>query len=135
MRILLAIDCSACSAAAVDEVCNRRWPAGSLVKVLAVVHARVPTIVDPFRVTTMIHFDIVEHETEPLRRLVADVASLIREKAVNLAAEGEVLEGSPEKVIVEETQRWGADPIVLRSHGYGPPRRTASSEHQSIPGA
>ena len=30
----------------------------------------------------------------------------------------EVLTGSPKRVIVEETEKWGADLIVLGSHGY-----------------
>jgi nucleotide-binding universal stress UspA family protein len=30
-----------------------------------------------------------------------------------------VLDGSPKRIIVEEAERWGADLIVVGSHGYG----------------
>lgn len=50
-------------------------------------------------------------------------AGEIREKAPDLRVEVEALEGSPKKVIVEETERWGADLIILGSHGYGAVKR------------
>ncbi|MBI4469974.1 MAG: universal stress protein, partial [Acidobacteria bacterium] len=43
MKILLAIDGSACSEAAVGEVVQRPWPAGSSVRVLSVVESPVPS--------------------------------------------------------------------------------------------
>jgi nucleotide-binding universal stress UspA family protein len=107
----------------VDEVCSRRWPPGSRVKVLAVAHTRVPTVIDPFLVTTMIHFDVIEHEKERMAKLVADVAEQIHAKTADLEIEREVVEGSPERVIVEEAGRWHADLIIIGSHGYGLARR------------
>lgn len=35
----------------------------------------------------------------------------------------QVLEGSPEKLIIEEATRWPADLIVVGSHGHGPVQR------------
>lgn len=37
---------------------------------------------------------------------------------------GEILEGSPKKLIVEEAEKWGADLIILGSHGRGAVGRT-----------
>jgi hypothetical protein len=42
MKILLAIDGSKCSDAAVEEVGNRPWPEGSMVKVLTTYELPVP---------------------------------------------------------------------------------------------
>jgi nucleotide-binding universal stress UspA family protein len=38
-------------------------------------------------------------------------------KRLNITAE--TPEGSPKQVIVEEAEKWGADLIVVGSHGYG----------------
>jgi hypothetical protein len=42
MKILLAVDGSSCSDAAVDEVARRPWPAGSSVKVLTAFELPTP---------------------------------------------------------------------------------------------
>jgi hypothetical protein len=42
MKILLAIDGSPCSDAAVEEVARRPWPEGSLVKVLTALETPMP---------------------------------------------------------------------------------------------
>jgi hypothetical protein len=42
MRILLAIDGSPCSDAAVEEVARRPWPEGSMVKVLTALETPMP---------------------------------------------------------------------------------------------
>jgi hypothetical protein len=47
LRILLAIDGSPCSVAAVNDVAHCRLPKGSAVEVLTAIHSRVPVIPDP----------------------------------------------------------------------------------------
>lgn len=48
---------------------------------------------------------------------------MIRENAPDLKVAVEALEGSPKTVIIEEAERWGANLIVLGSHGYGALKR------------
>ena len=47
LRILLAIDGSPCSVAAVNDVAHCRLPNGSAVEVLTAIHSRVPLNPDP----------------------------------------------------------------------------------------
>jgi hypothetical protein len=47
LRVLLAVDGSPCSVAAVNEVAHCRLPNGSAIQVLTAIHSRVPTIPDP----------------------------------------------------------------------------------------
>jgi hypothetical protein len=47
LRILLAIDGSPCSVAAVNDVAHCRLPNGSAVKILNAIHSRVPVMFDP----------------------------------------------------------------------------------------
>lgn len=47
MKILLAIDGSPCSTAAVDEVARRPWPQGSTVKVLTAIESATSVPITP----------------------------------------------------------------------------------------
>lgn len=125
MKILVAVDGSNCSDAAVAEVAQRPWPDDSTIKVLFVVHASVPLIPDPFLVGEAAHFESLGHERK--------ISAAVLEKAVQTLREGkgthdteviaECLEGAPKEVILEEAERWGADLVVLGSHGRGAVKR------------
>ncbi len=120
MKILLAVDGSEFSEAAVEEVIRRSWPPGTDVRVISVVHPfpYIPML-DPGFVGPAAHFDSLKQERQRASHAVDKAAREIREKAPDLRVAVEALEGSPKKMIVEEAERWGADLIVLGSHGYG----------------
>ena len=119
MKILLAIDGSPCSREAVEEVCRRPWPPGSVVKVLSVIHVRGPEALDPLMLTTSFHLALLEEARERAPKLVEEVAETIMGRTGDLKVEYEVHEGNPKEVIVDEAERWGADLILLGSHGHG----------------
>lgn len=56
-------------------------------------------------------------------KVLETAVALVKEESPNLRVTTELLEGSPKKTIVDETERWGADLVVLGSHGHGPARR------------
>ena len=122
MKILLAIDGSKYGEAAVKELIQRPWPSGTEVLVLSVAHP-IPFIPDPLFVMTAAHYDSLEAEQKRASQDVAQVAEEIAKGAPSLQVTTKVLEGSPKKQIVEEAERWGADLIMLGSHGYGPAAR------------
>ena len=120
MKILLATDGSPCSERAVEEVARRPWPADSQVRVVSVVEPPAPLVAEPYMGMAG-YFD----EVETLKRKQA--VEVLERAAVKLrGADGstglqvstEVLNGSPKRVIVEEAEAWGADLIVVGSHGY-----------------
>jgi nucleotide-binding universal stress UspA family protein len=125
MKVLLAIDGSPCSVAAVKEVANRNWPEGTLVKVFAAVRTWVPSTPDPFLIGAAMYVDLMESERKRLHKLVENTANELRKKTAgeNLRIETMVAEGSPKELIVEEAERWGADLILIGSHGYGGVKR------------
>lgn len=123
MKILLAVDGSPCSQAAIDEVCTRTWPPGSEVKVFTDVYVRFPQF-DITLFSTVMYESLLEKPRAAAPRLVADAAEQIRKRNPGLAVETTIIEEVPPKeAIIEEAERWGADIILIGSHGYGPVKR------------
>jgi nucleotide-binding universal stress UspA family protein len=118
MKILLAIDGSECSMAAVDEVANRPWPPGSEVKVLSCVTVFIAAAPSPFVGMQPAYTEWKQAERQHLSSVVEDAAARIR-ASTHLKVETLIADGSPKEVIQEEAENWGADLIVLGSHGYG----------------
>ncbi len=108
MKILIALDESSYSQAALHSVLARPWPEGSLFKVLSVV--------EPF------HPEYAGWQTTYTP--VAVEAQLVEESEKALAAafgvgnvSGEVTEGYIKDRILDEAKNWQADLIVVGSHG------------------
>jgi len=119
MKILLATDGSESSGVAVREVGERPWPAGTEVRVVTV----DPPLGEPiFGEETGVFsaFDEFVHaqRVAAQRRLDA-AAAAVRQMAPNLTVSQAVLEGMPKAAILEEARRWGADLVVVGSHGRG----------------
>jgi nucleotide-binding universal stress UspA family protein len=122
MKILLAVDGSECSDLAVTGLSSRPWPKNSEVKILAVATSRIPNwYIDSSLALIAAHESEVEEQIIELSKLLPEVAGKIQstEYGAELQVETEIIEGYPKEVIVEEAERWGADLIVLGSHGYG----------------
>lgn len=118
MKILVATDGSTPGQAAVEAVASRPWPDGTEIKVLTVIHAAVPFILDPMYTIAFIHIDQIEKARERAPEIVAAAAGSLTRPGVTVTTE--VLEGSPKHLIVEDAERWDADLIVLGTHGHGP---------------
>ena len=120
MKILLAIDGSPCSESAVEEVARRPWPDDSQVRIISIVEPPAPLVAEPYMGVAS-YFE----EVERLKRVqagdvVARAAEALRagKGAALVGVSTGVITGSPKRTIVEESEEWGADLIVLGSHGY-----------------
>jgi nucleotide-binding universal stress UspA family protein len=119
LRILLAIDGSPCSVAAVNDVAHCRLPNGSAVEILTVIHSRVPIIPDPAFAFAAGRVDDL-HEQERRGPEVQEAArTRLRRHRPHLDVTAKVVEGVPKDVILREATAWHADRVVLGSHGYG----------------
>lgn len=123
MRILLAIDGSGPSEAAVDEIARQHFPAGSEVRVISVVESPNFPETFPGEGVNMIMYDEIEKTgREWARAAVGKAAAKFRvvdEDNRQLNVTTEVLSGSPKGVILEHADAFSADLIVVGSHGYG----------------
>jgi nucleotide-binding universal stress UspA family protein len=119
MKILLAVDGSVHSDAAIEEIVKRPWPAETKVKVITAVE--MPTLmVEPWAIPPG-YFEQME---KTLRGAAEDVIKramsklkTIDDKALKISTE--IIEGSPREVIVDEAEKWHADLIVMGSRGLG----------------
>lgn len=119
MKILLAVDGSDCSVAAVAAVARRPWPAGSEVKLLAAI--------EPLFVPTSEAWAVPANYYAQLEKAGQDQAHEAIDKAVEqfrarrdtpLEVSTEAMRGQAKDVILDRAEHWGADLIVVGSHGY-----------------
>jgi nucleotide-binding universal stress UspA family protein len=117
MKILLAVDGSEYSDAAVEQVVNRPWPEGTQVKVISAFEMPISPTPETWSIPAE-YFN--ELELAARSRATDAVTSAVEQlkTAKGLTIESEVIEGSPKQVILDEAERWSADLIVVGSHGY-----------------
>jgi nucleotide-binding universal stress UspA family protein len=121
MKILLATDGSSYSDAAVSEICRRPWPEGTEVRIITV-DAPWTEGVSWSRTSSI--FDEINQQlrAEARQRLSAAVAEFKR-NAPGLNVTPVLREGHPKDTILDEAERWGAELIVVGSHGHGALKR------------
>lgn len=118
MKVLLAVDGSECSAAAVKEVAARPWPEGSLVKIIAAVRLPFVPTAETSSLPDSDYSRIERAEMEQAQAAIAKaLAHLKARQAAPLALESATIIGDARAVILDEAARWQADLIVLGSRG------------------
>ena len=119
MKILLAVDGSPCSDAAVEEVARRPWPDKSEVKVLTAYDLPAPPTPEAWAIPLTYYDDmdvaLRKQATNTVERAIQTLKSKLNK---TVAIDGQVAPGSPRVVILDEAEDWGADLIVVGSHGY-----------------
>jgi nucleotide-binding universal stress UspA family protein len=117
MKILLAVDGSACSDEAVREVARRPWPAGSAVKVLSVVELPLVPTTETWALPDSYYAQLEQAGREQARAALDRAVEQLR-AGQGLEITTEIIEGQAKEIILSEAEVWGADLIVLGSHGY-----------------
>lgn len=120
MKILLAVDGSPCSDAAVQEVIKRPWPPQSEVKVITAFETPIMIGVglDPWPAD---YYEELQKTAREAAKTVIDnaLAKLNDASDKTLKINHEIIGGPAGQVIVEEAESWGADLIVVGSRGLG----------------
>jgi len=120
MKILLAVDGSVCSDAAVEVLARRPWPPESEVKVITAAEIPMPVGMEPW-VVSPDYFEEMDKSVRKAAQVVLDSAlaklKTIEDKTLKISSE--IIQGSPRQVIVDEAENWGADLIVMGSRGLG----------------
>ena len=119
MKILLAIDGSSYSDAAIEELARRPWPEGSSVKVLTAYELPTPPTPEGWALPANYFEDLDLALRKQAQSIVDEAIQTLKSKLNrNISIDGALLPGPPRSVILDEAESWGADLIVLGSHGY-----------------
>jgi len=111
MKILVAYDGSECADAAVDDLRMAGLPPDAQIKVLSVVESWLPP---PSALEIIEHIDRDQEYLALARRGGMRLVSM--EQGWEVKPESGA--GSPATVIIEKADEWGADLIVVGSHGH-----------------
>ena len=122
MKVLLAVDGSKCSEAAIQEVIRRPWPKSTEVEVFSVAHAQIPLIPDPTMTGLAMHEESLANARERAEAVAATVSGRL-ENIAGLKVTTKVVDGSPKHAVVDEAAVWGADLLLVGSHGRSAPAR------------
>jgi nucleotide-binding universal stress UspA family protein len=107
MKILLAIDHSAASHTAIDEVAARPWTAGTSVEVISVVDTKAPWLTS----------EVIEEITRRTADLVERAAERLTSRGLN--ATFQVFAGDPKEAIVGHAEDLRPDLLIAGPHGAG----------------
>jgi nucleotide-binding universal stress UspA family protein len=119
MRILIGVDGSPYSDAALDEVAQRSWPSGSEILVVTAYEMPLAATPEVWAVPTDYYErldravrtqsdSIIKTAIDRLKKVIGDTMKI----------ESKAVMGSAKGVIVDEAEKWKADLIVVGSHGY-----------------
>ena len=138
MKILLATDGSECSEIAAHSVADRPWPAGSQVKVVSVrdlldlenpTNAFSPCPVYPESLLS----EILDDSRQRAEKALTQARDILSSKGVKVGESRCISVGDARAVLLDEASAWGADLIVLGSHGrHGFDRLALGSVSESV---
>lgn len=116
MKVLIAIDGSECSSAAVNAVVQRAWG--------KTVEFRIITAVEPLFVNYpvgLVYVEPMQNAQSELNRycleLVDEKVKYLQRAFPQVSVTGTVLHGDIVDSIVDEAERWQADLLIVGSHG------------------
>jgi nucleotide-binding universal stress UspA family protein len=115
IRLLIGVDGSAGSEAAVKAVAARNWPRGTEARVVGVVDSG-SMLANPFTATPEAVGRAMEEEWES--RLSATVEAAARElRESGVRATGRVLSGKACSVLLDEAEKWAVDCVFVGARG------------------
>jgi nucleotide-binding universal stress UspA family protein len=113
VKILLAIDGSTHSAAALEDVAPRQSPPGSEVEVLTIVRSATPLLPDPAFVIAAAYVETTQESWRLAPDLLATAAGRLRRGDPARTITTKPGEGTPRELIVRTATDRGADRIVI----------------------
>ena len=115
MKILIGVDESPCSDAALQFLRGLPLPANSKAIIVSAVQVVVPAYSEVYVAGAGVVDQLFEEETKAHRETAAKAEKQLREKGLQL--ESRVLIGDPREVLVRTARDEGTDLVVVGSHG------------------
>ena len=108
MKVLIGIEDSEFSYQAARFVARRPWPAGTEVRLVSVVEVHGVA-----GYSEMDENNVYQHARQAIDQAVA----ILQASPNTFTLSTEIVEGNPKHVLLDEAESWGADLIVVGSHG------------------
>lgn len=122
MKILIATDGSEFSQNAVKECCKIiSTEPQTTIKIISAVERIIPMTAEPFGASNEYYGQVLADLRKDAAKVVAAAEQILKENLPdeNISFQTEVLTGNVKQAIVDESKEFGADLVVVGSHGYG----------------
>lgn len=116
MRVLVATDGSDCAEAALQSVAQRPWPAGTDIRVMSCPELPLITGAYPYYPPDVLTEVAMANETQA-KVAVQKGVELLKKTGLRVSEEVTEAQESPVRAILGMADLWGADLIVVGSHG------------------
>lgn len=118
MKVLIAVEESECSRRALESVMERSWPAESQFRIISVfepIPAYGEAMYSPRAAESMMaaEGELLKEKKLNLKKNI----TALKERLSDCPVSGTILTGDIRSSILNEAKTWGADMIVLGSHG------------------
>ena len=121
MKFLIATDGSGTSESVIKAACETIGkPENTTVKIISAIETPTPLAAEPFAVSAEYYQDFLADLSKQAKNTIEAAEANLKELCPNIGGvSGEVVRGGAAQAIVETASEWGADLIVIGSHGYG----------------
>ena len=122
MKILIATDGSDFSRTAIEKCCEiLNLSENSQIKIISVYEQMAPMATEPFAISAQYYQEMMDLARKQCETFAADSGEQLKKllNGSNATVETQVFLGAPARVVVDEAKEWGADLIVVGSHGRG----------------
>lgn len=119
MKIILATDGSPFSETMVKDFARRPFAPNTKVKIISVYESDSLMNIAPMGVMTQYYDNADANSLKFAEKAIEKAATIIKSRNPELTIITTAIEGVPKNVILEEAEMFGADLIILGSHGYG----------------
>lgn len=123
MKILIATDDSKHSRDAVKEFAARPLPSDTEVRIVSVYADTTSINTEPMGALRQYYREVEEKALKAARQAAEHAAKILRKNHSTLSVVAKAIEGEPKTAILNEAEAFGADLIVVGSHGYGVVKR------------
>ncbi|MDZ4808240.1 MAG: universal stress protein [Bacteroidota bacterium] len=119
MKILLATDGSAHSKAMVKKFAGRTFAPNTKVRIISAYERSYINYTSPMGVLNEYYVEADKQLLKSAEAANENAASVLRKINPKLSVSTAITEGSPKSVILKEAEKFGANLIVVGSHGHG----------------
>ncbi|MEO7530111.1 MAG: universal stress protein [Sediminibacterium sp.] len=120
MKILLATDGSAHSKAMVKKFAERAFSPNTKVRIISAYDGSSYSMnIAPMGVMTEYYANIDKFVKQSAENASESAAKILHKKSPTLSISAVAIEGPAKSVILDEAEKFGADLIVIGSHGHG----------------